>query len=121
MRMGRLLRPWTAALCVSAAWIGAAAAGPAENELWNCTTEVVRRIPSWKAMRDARVEMQQHGFRVVSKTVDSYDFRGRQVFSYGFQIGSDPKTYSVQCQDSWVQPRAEPELRPERRRRRVQH
>jgi hypothetical protein len=117
--MGRLLRALTAALGVSAGWAGAAAAGPAENELWSCTTEVVRRVPSWKAMRDARREMQQHGFRVVSKTVDSYDFRGRQVFSYGFQIGSDPKTYSVQCQDTWIQPGAAPEPQPERQRRRA--
>ena len=120
MPIGHLLRVSAAALCLGAG-IGAAAAGPTENELWNCTSEVVRRTPTWRAMRDARAEMQQHGFRVVSKTVDSYDYRGQQVFSYGFRIGSDPKTYSVQCEAGWIQPRAEPEPRPERRRRRAQH
>jgi hypothetical protein len=92
------LRPIAAALCFGAALAGTAQAGPAEDELWACTAELMRQVPSWRAMRDARIEMQQKGFRVISKEQEGYlDQRGRTVIAYGFQITGDNKAHSIRC------------------------
>ena len=102
MNAWRRLRPVAAALCFGAALAGTAQAGPAEDELWACTSELMRQMPSWRAMRDARIEMQQKGFRVISKEQEGYPFRGRTVIAYGFQITGDNKAHSIRCTDDVI-------------------
>ena len=102
MNAWRCLRPVAAAVCIGAALAGTAQAGPAEDELWACTSELMRQMPSWRAMRDARIEMQQKGFRVISKEQEGYPFRGRTVIAYGFQITGDNKAHSIRCTDDMI-------------------
>ena len=102
MHAWRCLRPVAAALCLGAALAGTAQAGPVEDELWTCMNDLMRQIPSWGGMRNARVEMQQKGFRVVSKEREAYPFRGRTIVAYAFQITGDNKTYSIRCTDDVI-------------------
>ena len=103
MRAWRFLRPVGAALCFGATFAGTASAGANENELWTCMTELLRQTPSWRAMRDARVEMQQKGFQVLSKHREAYPFQGQVVWVYAFQIRGDNKAHRIACTEQMMQ------------------